>query len=59
MQEELKAFSTALKKEGINRIKRVSSIGTRAKRGSLLLLLLNKLGVGLLLGIGIIVGLRY
>jgi hypothetical protein len=59
MQKELKASSTALGKKGINRIKRVSSIGIRARGGSLLLLLLNELRVGLLLGIGIIVELRY
>ena len=58
-QEESKASSTALGKEGINGIKRVSFVSARARGGSSLLLSLDKLGVGLLLGIGTIVGLRY
>jgi hypothetical protein len=59
MQEELKASSTALGKEGINGIERVSSVGTRARGGSSSLLSLDESGVGLLSGIGTIVGPRY
>jgi hypothetical protein len=59
IQKELKISFITLKKEGINRIKRVSFISIKARGGSLLLLLLNKLKVGLLLRIVIIIKLRY
>jgi hypothetical protein len=59
MQEESKVSSTALGKEGIDGIERVSFVGIGARGGSLSLLSLDELGVGLLLGIGTIAGPRY
>ena len=55
-QEELKAFSTALGKKGINRIKEGTSSSIRAREGSLLLAL-DESGVGSSLGTRTTIGL--
>jgi hypothetical protein len=56
-QEESKASSTALGKEGINRIKRVSSASAGARGGSSSSS--DESGVGSSLGTGTTIGLRY
>jgi hypothetical protein len=58
-QEESKASSTALGKEGINRIERVSSAGAGARGGSSSSSSSDELGVGSSSGIGTTAGPRY
>jgi hypothetical protein len=55
----LKASSTALGKEGIDGIERVSSAGAEARGGSLSSLSLDELGVGSSSGTGTTAGPRY